>query len=1589
MKPLLLPLTLVFAQVAVSQDSSLIRTEPLESLTIRSDDARRNFSFLPDSAAFGFSSAATDSILAVGAPKDPGINGDSASSGTVFVYEKALDGTWLPFQPDILDPSLQFKLYPSSSSSGDEFGHSVSLIKDQLGDHILVVGAPGKSHALYNVGDAGTAYVFRLSAGSRCWVEEQVLSLPAKYFNWDQPSADADDPDSCPTCDPPLSQIVQPWFEYHDLSSSDSWDGFYPTGQVPMGEIVSIPGERYGTSVSITDGMIAIGAPNRDEYAWDGCDTDGDGRYWETFAQPPFNCDPACCVNIFGARQSGAAFVWYWDSSTLSWRLPNTNVVRDKDGIVVRQDEPDLEEEDDFFLDMRNGMFKSKDTVELGGIAAEFGEFGFSVSISTDREEEDPEDRVTVLSVASRQDRGGSGGIRWFHLYAPGEFTLSDFDLIYDPYIENTYPEGFGQAPLWAGQIGYSLDTLPLPSSPNSFHFTVAGVPGNGGEGEAIVFARRNGLVFVDRLSRLWSENGFFPDLVGPPPYSLTNEEILEGFEAWSPWKENIVNFYGGYEPMKFGTSVRFAGNLGNDPAEEPADFILVGAPGLTGAQEDRDPDDLDFDELPDPDDLQYAMGAAFVYKLDNDNFGSPFGTLYDRIGLVRPPEDNRADRFYRRLGGHLARRDLRPENPKTSDDEVTVFLSELAVPRQNLSPASALARPGRIRILESEIDDLEDPSDSEDSLTQLIEIPDEFKINSSGFAESLSSSADGTWLAVGSPFVSVPLPTNSGITSPFVQSENGFVYIAPGGIAASGQVRIYKKIDSPNDISGQEEWDLVQVINSPTISDDFSPSGSCIVSQRNVFRERFGFDVSLSEDGLVLLVGAPGGGQRPFFEDASANNSVGIAYLFSRDSVNSNFRCERIFDFPMNFGAQQGTSVDIGTTSGNYHLISGSPFYNRNGFRNYGAVVSDWFNLNNPSLLLRNEQPERIIDQEFGTDVSSSKRQTGVAVDLFSSSTGMGTIDFSSPLAFYSGHVSELLQLPRNGTPDNSDLDDIGEPPLFLDFGRSLDSVRGYLACGANGGVLVRKNGVVKYVLPPQTYELGSLGFPIPTDDALLESGSSTSASSRQPTSEFGCSVDISHSGSGALLVGDSRASAMFGYEFQALDATDCEDPVFAESFDDPSSWIRTGPLAPNVLSSTRFGSRVSLTGRSTYRYAISASNINSITNDEFPEDCDLDLQYFPRREVRVFGMTANPNAGSIDCNGNGIDDICEIESNSALDCINSNSVIDACEDLSDCNSNCIDDTAEINLGLSPDEDGNGIPDDCDPPDGGGGGGGNLPRVVINEFLLKYPDNFDGNRTRKVEEGLLDEQFIEVLNDSEIPVDMTKWELQDQFENTLHIFGDITIPPDCSVTVFGGGKICDLLFGGSLIETSSEGQLDLDVQEGAIRLVRNNGGVADRIEYSFIGDTQFRGRARIPSGSSIIEDLTTDRFTPGFDDLGEPFTGCANDECAELSDDDCDNNGIPDECEINCFPYIDCDKNGVIDVCELKGNDCNQNEKLDICECLADLNQDGIVDFEDQVVLLSRWGDQCDSCQEDLNCDGEVGFLDLNILLNRFGPCP
>ena len=72
-----------------------------------------------------------------------------------------------------------------------------------------------------------------------------------------------------------------------------------------------------------------------------------------------------------------------------------------------------------------------------------------------------------------------------------------------------------------------------------------------------------------------------------------------------------------------------------------------------------------------------------------------------------------------------------------------------------------------------------------------------------------------------------------------------------------------------------------------------------------------------------------------------------------------------------------------------------------------------------------------------------------------------------------------------------------------------------------------------------------------------------------------------------------------------------------------------------------------------------------------------------------------------AIDCNSNGLDDICEIDSGQVAD-IDGNHVPDTCQ--TDCNGNGKPDQWEISTGLVRDCNGNGIPDSCDiTPDGSG----------------------------------------------------------------------------------------------------------------------------------------------------------------------------------------------------------------------------------------------------------------------------------------------
>ncbi|MCA9291559.1 MAG: hypothetical protein KDA25_10550, partial [Phycisphaerales bacterium] len=90
------------------------------------------------------------------------------------------------------------------------------------------------------------------------------------------------------------------------------------------------------------------------------------------------------------------------------------------------------------------------------------------------------------------------------------------------------------------------------------------------------------------------------------------------------------------------------------------------------------------------------------------------------------------------------------------------------------------------------------------------------------------------------------------------------------------------------------------------------------------------------------------------------------------------------------------------------------------------------------------------------------------------------------------------------------------------------------------------------------------------------------------------------------------------------------------------------------------------------------------------------------------------------------------------------------------------------------------------------------------------------------------------------------------------------------------------------------------------------------------------------------------------------------------ISADDCDGNGMPDDCDIAADPSLDLNENGQIDACEGGAAPC-------------DFNADGHVDAADLAFLLSQWG-PCSGCPADLDGDGIVGPGDLAILLSNWG---
>jgi len=85
-----------------------------------------------------------------------------------------------------------------------------------------------------------------------------------------------------------------------------------------------------------------------------------------------------------------------------------------------------------------------------------------------------------------------------------------------------------------------------------------------------------------------------------------------------------------------------------------------------------------------------------------------------------------------------------------------------------------------------------------------------------------------------------------------------------------------------------------------------------------------------------------------------------------------------------------------------------------------------------------------------------------------------------------------------------------------------------------------------------------------------------------------------------------------------------------------------------------------------------------------------------------------------------------------------------------------------------------------------------------------------------------------------------------------------------------------------------------------------------------------------------------------------------------------------------------DCNANEIPDGCDLDSgasSDVNLDGVPDECGCVADVDGDGDVGFDDLLALFGAWG-ACGGCPEDLDGDGVVGVSDIGVLLSLWGDC-
>lgn len=467
----------------------------------------------------------------------------------------------------------------------------------------------------------------------------------------------------------------------------------------------------------------------------------------------------------------------------------------------------------------------------------------------------------------------------------------------------------------------------------------------------------------------------------------------------------------------------------------------------------------------------------------------------------------------------------------------------------------------------------------------------------------------------------------------------------------------------------------------------------------------------------------------------------------------------------------------------------------------------------------------------------------------------------------------------------------------------------------------------------------------------------------------------------------------------------------------DEPALIDRTNPqFASYVISSDGalapedFATAAPLNGENAGNWlirAIYAGEDNDLNGNGVPDECDPDCNNngIPD-DIDLADCQFDPACG--DCNNNGVPDSCDIADETSND-INNNGIPDECEPdcngnmlpddydigvcdgdpaCGDCNLNGIPDGCEIDAGSVQDCNADGIPDECQIgleriavddgyaelalPTAEGSGQTIIANSFSSDFFepqvfgveIAWPAGYD-DRSATV--------YLWQDTDNDGQPDLTSVVREQTIVTAGGTFQYVPFdspytPPETSSFYFIGVRVDNAPDVAPLL-------LDRTSPQNASWLLLGEGNVepgefefANPLPEGLEGNWQIR---------AITFSFNNDCNENGIPDDCEP---------------DCDGDGVPDECEIlNCIedPECgDCNENGIPDGCEFALEDCNFNFILDGCEIdqglASDCNANGVPDECD---IESCDGDpECADCDGDGvpdGCDYALGDCDGNGVLD------